>query len=58
VWLIVAGVVIGGFGGLIVAEADGSAEWSWLLVGVGGLLAQIGVIAAGVEWGMRRVRGY
>lgn len=55
-----AGVLIGGFGALALGSASASEAsslwWAWVLAGVGGTIVQVGVIAAGVEWGMQRVR--
>lgn len=60
-WLVFFGVAISALG-LLVASLDdvpsAGRAIGFCVVGIGGLLAQVGVISAGVEYGMRRVRGY
>lgn len=57
--LILVGVFLGALGAAATRTPDAPAPFllgCWLAVGIGGVIAQIGVVAAGVEYGLRRVR--
>lgn len=43
--------------GIVAGSSNGEGDWAFVLVGIGGVLLQVGAIATGVSVGMRDARG-
>ena len=52
---IVTGVILAAFGAAGVSDATNPV--TWIAIGVGATVAQVGIIAAGVRWGTADVGG-
>lgn len=58
-WCVVGGIIVAL--GVAFAFLPDAPDWfvlcCWAVAGIGGVVCQFAVIAAGVEYGLRRVRG-
>jgi hypothetical protein len=52
-WTMVIGMFVAFIGGMILTD---DAAWGALILAIGAVLTQVGIIATAVEWAIRRTR--